>query len=596
MGSNHPVIESRWAGDHLVWVEKQSDGTVLRELIPGQAVRDLPVTHTIRGGLFYGGGELACSPNSLVYTEKSGQLHQVKFDGLPERPITPRSGRSAAPVISKDETKILYIHTDGQTDSLRMVDLTHPLPNSILLNDRADFFMQPAIHPDGSLIAWVEWDHPDMPWQNSRLMTGVIRKNNLRETQLVAGIANTPVFQPEFSPDGCWLSYLSTIGEWDSLILVNLKTKSQLKFFGDRTLMEPAWVQGLRTYCWLPDSSGLLQMSNDRGINHLWRVMLDGSISQIDLTPYTSCSQLSLSPDGQRISLMASATSITPRLIVLQDDRLEVIHNCYAQDPIPELLPSAHPVQWNTPNGEVYGIYYPPCGLDQPEELPAAIIHIHSGPTRQVDSSFSADTTFFTSRGMAVLSVNYHGSTGYGRSYRDALNGRWGDIDVEDTVSAVQFLIENQLADPARLVIKGSSAGGYTLLNTLIRYPGVFKCGICAYGVSNLLSIVDETFKYEAHYYDSLIGPLPEARQKYIDWSPVNHADQIRDPLAIFQGAADEVVPLSQAEQIVQTLTASGTPFHYHVFEGEGHGWRKSETQAAYYAEMEQFLQKYVGR
>ncbi len=594
MSSNRPVIDARWAGNTLIWLEKRSDRTALLRFTSGHSPIELSTPHVIRGGLFYGGGEMACCPDFLVYAAKNGQLFQLKFDGTPPVVLTRLAGRSAAPVISHTKQRLLYVHSDGVTDSLRMTDLSRTEAELVLLSDRADFYMQPAIHPDGKKIAWVEWDHPQMPWQGSRLMTARIRGSCLKDVQFLDGDVNTPIFQPEFSPDGRWLSYITSRDDWDSLILVNLEDGSQSTLLSGLTLMEPAWVQGMRTHAWLPDSTGVLQISSKEGINYLHTVRLDGSITPINLMPYTSFGQIGISADGQTISLVASSTQLTPRLILIRGQQIETVYNSYAHHPASELLPTSKPVKWQTDNGEVYGIYYYPNRQEQSSRLPPAIIHIHSGPTRQVDSGFSADTTFFTSRGYAVLSINYHGSTGYGRSYRDALNFRWGDLDVADARSGAAFLIESGLADPDRLIIKGSSAGGYTVLNTLIRYPGVFKAGICAYGVSNLLSIVDETFKFEAHYYDSLIGPLPRDRQKYIDWSPVTHADQIRDPLAIFQGSEDVVVPPSQAEQIVQAMQNIGTPFHYHLFDGEGHGWRKSETMSEYYAEMEQFLQKYV--
>lgn len=596
MSSNQPVVDALWAGNNLIWLEKRSDRTALMRKDPDQPAVELPVEHTIRGGLFYGGGELACCPNFVVYTEKSGQLYRLGFDSKPPTQLTRHEGKAAAPVLSKDENLLVYIHSDGVTDSLCLLNLCKQDTDPVILTDEADFFMQPAIHPDGGRLAWVEWNHPQMPWQGSRLMTARREDDHLVDVCCLAGDENIPVFQPVFSPDGRWLSFITTPDEWDRLVLVDLKDWSHHILLSGLTLMEPAWVQGLRTYGWLPDSSGILQLSNEQGITHLQRKQVDGSSTPIDLFPYTSCSQISISADGQSISLLASSAQHTPRLILLHEGQIDPIRYAYAQRPEPGILPTALPVHWPSENGEVHGIYYSPTGSDQPSELPPAIIHIHSGPTRQVDSGFSAEAAFFTSRGFAVLSINYHGSTGYGRSYCDALNGRWGDLDVADARSGAAFLLDSGLADPDRLVIKGSSAGGYTVLNTLIRYPGVFKAGICAYGVSNLLSIIDETFKYEARYYDSLIGPLPQDRQKYIDWSPVNHADRIRDPLAIFQGSEDVVVPPSQAEQIVQALQQNGTPYHYHLFDGEGHGWRKSETLAAYYAEMEQFLQKYLAR
>jgi len=219
---------------------------------------------------------------------------------------------------------------------------------------------------------------------------------------------------------------------------------------------------------------------------------------------------------------------------------------------------------------------------------------IHGGPTSSVSIGYDLEAAFFTSRGYGYLQVNYRGSTGYGRDYREALRGNWGNLDVIDAAGGAQALSDQKLADPERLVIKGGSAGGYTVLNTLIRFPGLYKAGICSYGVTNLFTLAMDTHKFEERYTDSLVGPLPEAAEKYREWSPVFHAEKIQDPVAIFQGEEDKVVPPSQSEEIVKALKANGVPHEYHLYPGEGHGFRKSETRQKYYEAIERFLMQYV--
>ncbi len=253
-------------------------------------------------------------------------------------------------------------------------------------------------------------------------------------------------------------------------------------------------------------------------------------------------------------------------------------------------------MNWQNQSGEtVFGFYYPPLNAHFTSAgLPPAIVHIHGGPTTQADTSFSFDAEFYTNRGYAMLMVNYRGSSGYGRKYQQALNRHWGEFDVEDAVSAVRFLIDNGLANPDQIVLKGGSAGGYTLLNTLARHPGIIRAAVCSYPVANLKTIIDETFKFEAHYYDSLIGPYPVEKQKYTDWSPINHVNSIRTPMLLFHGDSDPVVPPSQSAEIAAALSVNNVPHRYHVFTGEGHGWRNAETLETYYSMIEQFLIDFV--
>jgi dipeptidyl aminopeptidase/acylaminoacyl peptidase len=260
-------------------------------------------------------------------------------------------------------------------------------------------------------------------------------------------------------------------------------------------------------------------------------------------------------------------------------------------------LAAARPVSWPTAGGAVaHGLLYLPAGYTpgQPGPRPPAIVRIHGGPTDQATACYSASTQFFTTRGYAVLEVNYRGSTGYGRGYMLALRERWGICDVEDAVSAARYLADAGVADPGRLVIYGGSAGGYTVLESLCRAPGTFRAGICLYGVSNLFALAADTHKFEQRYLDLLVGPLPETAERYRERSPIFHADMIRDPVAIFQGAEDTVVPPAQAEEIVAALRRGGVPHIYQLYPGEGHGWRRPETIEAFYTAVDAFLRQHV--
>jgi dipeptidyl aminopeptidase/acylaminoacyl peptidase len=219
---------------------------------------------------------------------------------------------------------------------------------------------------------------------------------------------------------------------------------------------------------------------------------------------------------------------------------------------------------------------------------------VHGGPTSQSTAGYHAGTQFFTSRGYAVLEVNYRGSTGYGKAYREALKGKWGILDVEDVASGAEFLGASGRADGKRLVIMGGSAGGYTVLRTLTEHPGLFKAGICMYGVSDLFGLALETHKFESRYLDTLLGPLPQASAVYRDRSPLFSAERISDPIAIFQGEEDKVVSKEQSELIVSSLRARGVPHEYHLYPGEGHGFRKTETIESFYRDVERFLRRYV--
>lgn len=621
---------TRVTGDgspRLVWTESREGRTVVVACSGSDAPGDVTTDLNVRARLGYGGGEFTVTDDAVFFIADGRVYRQPLASGEP-RAVTPAFGQAAAPAVSADGRFVAYVHSDEGRDCVAVVDTDGRYwPQKIVQGD--DFYMQPAWHPDGRTLAVVAWNHPQMPWDGTELRIVRLRCHeedaalppSVEAVGVIAGGPEESVFQPEFSPDGRYLAYVSDRTGWWHLYLYDLQTGEHTQLTdGPYEHGMPAWVQGLRTYAFAPDGRSLYYIRNEAGYHHLWCCALGGEdgdkrAPQNFRVPgvfddYTVMSQMAVAPvvgDAARVDVacIASAPDIPPRVVV---GRVEVVPSqTEARGPIvvrrsqaeqyePGLLSVPRTMQWQAEDGTVvHGLYYAPANpkftADGP---PPAIINIHGGPTSQALPEFNAKSQWYTSRGYAFLDVNYRGSTGYGRAYRDQLKGRWGIVDVEDAVGGARHLARQGLADGDQLVILGSSAGGYTVLRALITHPGFFRAGICLYGVSDLFGLAADTHKFEERYTDSLVGPLPAAAELYRELSPVFHADKIRDPLAVFQGTDDEVVPREQSDQIVAALKARGVPHEYHVYEGEGHGWRRAETVEKFYTAVDAFLRKYV--
>jgi dipeptidyl aminopeptidase/acylaminoacyl peptidase len=600
MGAQTPLLDVQWSGDgnSLIWLERRSDRGVLVCRCGDDAPYDLTDGYMVHGGVGYGGGDYTVSKDSVVFAEKDGRLYHQSLESGTARAITPAFGAAASPAVSPDGRWVLYVHTYEDTDVLGLVDFAGShWPTDLITG--ADFYMQPVWHPAGDRMAWIEWNQPQMPWDGTQLKIASIEGDSPRvvETTLVSGGEDIPVFQPAFSPDGKSLSYIITEGEWDQLVVYHLTSGERKILVEGMTLAEPAWVQGVRVYGWGPDSDKIYYHQSDRGLGSLWVVDIEsGHRTQIDCTPYTWISQIAVSPGKGEIAGIASASKVPDRIVTMAEDSWTVHRRSRSEMISSETLPTPEAITWPASDGTmIHGLYYPPtsnCFLGAGN--PPAIVCIHGGPTGQQTAVYSSEVPFFTSRGYAYLYVNYRGSTGYGRSYMTALREHWGEYDTEDAVSGARALIDQHLADPDRIVIKGGSAGGYTVLNALVHHPGTFRAGLCLYGVSNLFSLATDTHKFEARYLDMMVGNLPETGERYQAWSPLFHADRIRDPVAVFQGTEDKVVPPDQSKSIVQALQRNGVPHIYRLYEGEGHGWRKTETIISFYDDVERFLKQHV--
>ncbi|MGE3540273.1 MAG: prolyl oligopeptidase family serine peptidase [Candidatus Tectimicrobiota bacterium] len=595
-------------GQTLVWLEGRSDRGVLVCLPPGgDAPRDLTTDLAVRARVGYGGGDFSVAGGVVYFAEASGRLYRQPLAAGRATPLTPPFGYAAAPTVSPDQQWVVFVHTEADQDCLAMVDAAGQFWPQKLVQG-ADFYMQPVWHPQGSLLAWIEWSHPQMPWEGSRLCVGTVYYEaahlpRLGDIRQVAGSTSVSIQQPTFSPDGRWLVYISNQTGWENLYGYDLHTHTQQALTADAVdCGQPAWIQGVRTYGWRHDGQGLYYLRHERGFRRLWYYDLQrrtATDQHAALEPYTAIDQPAFSPTRALLACIASAPVLPPRLITVGLEAPaspRVCRRSSAEHLAPTDLATPQAITWSAASGEtIHGLFYPPTHSQvQGHGLPPAILYIHGGPTSQAVASFHPQTQFFSTRGYAVLQVNHRGSSGYGSAYLAALRGQWGVYDVEDVRSGAQYLIDQGLASAQHLVLMGGSAGGYTVLQTLVTHPGFFKAAICLYGISNLFTLAATTHKFEAHYLDSLVGRLPEAAALYRARSPLYAAARLCDPIALFQGDMDQVVPRAQAEVLVASLASRGVPHEYHVYAGEGHGWRKTETIAHFYTAVEAFLRQYV--
>jgi dipeptidyl aminopeptidase/acylaminoacyl peptidase len=443
-----------------------------------------------------------------------------------------------------------------------------------------DFYAAPRPSPDGAYLAWLAWDHPRMPFEGTDLCLGDLAADgSISKERRVAGSEQESIFQPEWSSDGL-LHFVSDRTGWSNLYVerdgeVHALTSEEAE------LGYPQWVFDLSRYAFLADGR-IACIFTRAAIDGL--ELLDpqsGKLERLDL-PYSSYASPSLRSHGRRLVFPASSPTDPTAVIELELDSgdTKVLRRSTDVKLDERYISVAQAVDFPGADGLIsHGFYYAPVNPEYAggdDELPPLVVFVHGGPTAHVTTSLDLHIQLFTSRGIAVVDLNYGGSTGYGREYRDRLRGRWGEVDVEDSAAAARYLGERGDADPARVQITGGSAGGYTTLLALA-VRDEFASGVSYYGVAELVTFHEETHKFESHYDEYLVGPWPAAVDLYRERSPVTHADSISDPLLLLQGLDDKVVPPSQAEAIVDALKRRGIPYAYIAFEGEGHGFRKAE-------------------
>lgn len=610
----------------LVWLENRGAKGVLVMQQGTQAPRDLTSELNVRGTVGYGGGGFTVGSGAVYFATPGGRLYRQSLSEGGARPIIPGFGDVAAPRLSPDGRWVIYVFSYEGRDGLALVD-SEGMQWPRLFATGTDFVMQPAWHPAGDHVAYVVWNHPQMPWDGTELRLAAVEYDragvpSLATTETIAGDLQIAITQPEFSPDGRYLAYLSDQSGWTHLYLYDLARRTHRDLTsGEVEYGSPAWVQGVRTFTWTADSQRLIAVRNSRGIRQLWEVHLDGTPATPlkELAHYTDVSQISASMLGvaaiasssltpsRVVSLPMSATLLPPVLdsgsggssiqVIVEEGAQEQIHRRSSTETLPTAaLSTAEPISWISHDGqEAHGLYYAPSSEKfESSGKPPLIVYVHGGPTSQETARFNGTAQFFATRGYALLMVNHRGSTGYGKVYMNKLRSSWGEFDVEDSASGAAYLASQGKADSGKFVVMGGSAGGFTVLQSMVTKPGFYKAGVCLYGVSDQFGLAMETHKFEARYTDSLLGPLPEAAALYRERSPIYHAEKIVDPIIVFQGEDDKVVPRSQSDRIVESLRARGVPHAYHVYAGEGHGWRKPETIEHYLNAVVKFLTEKV--
>jgi dipeptidyl aminopeptidase/acylaminoacyl peptidase len=609
MASAVRLSDVQWDSDgrRLVWLESRDGRGALwcADAAGADAPRELtPGDLAVRGRVGYGGGDFTVARGLVFFAEaRSGRLYRQSLAGGPAEPVTPAFGHAAAPALSPDGRWLLYVHTDAGEDCVAVCDAEGRQWPQRLVAGR-DFFMWPSWSHDGARVAYVAWDHPNMPWDGTTLHLAELDLSGpaptVKSSRQLAGGPATSIFQPAFAPDGRHLAYVSDADGWWHVYLYDLAAGTHRRLTeGAAEHAEPAWAQGMRTLAWARDGRRLYYLRNEGGSRRVCVQPVDGGppVFLSDGEGYSWFEQVAASPAADALAGLASSPAIPRRVMVADGQRSRVVRRS-SGELVPEgKLAGAMPVTWPAPGaGSINGVLYLPPGFvpGGSGPKPPAVITVHGGPTGQATTQYDGEIQFLATRGYVVLDVNYRGSTGYGRAYAQALREQWGVLDVADAISAARYLGAAGIADPARIVIMGGSAGGYTVLEALCQAPELFRAGVSLYGIANLFTLVADTHKFEARYLDSLVGPLPEAAARYRERSPIFHAERLAAPMAIFQGADDQVVPPAQAELIVAALRRRGVPHVYHLFPGEGHGWRRAETIEAYYAALDAFLREHV--
>ena len=575
--------------DVLYWVEgrpAEKGRSVIVQHTPDGQTRD--VVHapfSARSRVHeYGGGGFAVSKGFVYFVNFEDQRIYVRDHSGGVQPVTAEDGnRYADLVVDRMRDRIICIQEEHGEDvrepvnSIVSVDITARTMPQVLISG-SDFYSSPNLSPDGEHLAWLTWNHPNMPWDGTELwIADIDEAGALANPRKVAGGASESIFQPEWSPDNALYFVSDKSGWWN--IYRYAGGAVEILVESDAEFAMPQWVFGLSTYGFI-GRDRLACTYNQRGIWQLATIDLrTRKVQEVD-TAYNDITHLRTTNDW----IFFYGGSPTEELSVIGHNpstgEMRIIRCAQETSIDPGYISRPELIEFDTTEGmKAYGFFYRPQNKDYAglqDERPPLIIVTHGGPTSCSYASLDLKIQFWASRGFAILDVNYGGSTGFGRPYRERLKGRWGVVDVDDCVNGARHLIARDLVDGQRVIIRGGSAGGYTTLAALT-FRDTFKAGASYYGVSDLEALTRETHKFESRYLDSLVGPYPETEKIYKERSPINHTQRLSAPVIFFQGLDDKVVPPNQAEKMVKALREKRIPVAHIAFEGEQHGFRKAE-------------------
>ena len=590
VGESIGISSVAFDGDDILWTESRpSEGgryVIVRRAADGTVADVNPPPFNARTRVHeYGGGAWIASGGAVWFSNFDDQrIYRLEPGGDPQ-PVTPEAPlRYADAALDAYRNRLICVRED-HTDPQNIVNAIASVPADgdgaqTVLFDGWDFVASPRLSPDGATLAWLSWNHPNMPWDGTHLWTApVLDDGSLGEAALLAGGDSVSIFQPEWSPDGV-LHYVSDDSGWWNLYRV-IGGEQQAIHPDEAEYGRPQWAFASHTYGFAGDGA-ILCAINRRGA---WSLNLLDTETRT-LTPFSipagemGRGDLAVSGDTAVVIAGDARRPLSLMRLNLRDRAWHTLRASSTADVPEDYVSPARTVEFPSTDGRpAYALYYAPRNPDYQApagQLPPLLTLSHGGPTGAASGALDLSIQYWTSRGFAVVDVNYGGSVGYGRSYRQLLNGSWGVVDVDDCANAALHLVHRGLADGSRLAIRGGSAGGYTTLAALT-FRNVFAAGASYYGVSDLVALAEDTHKFESRYLDRLVAPYPEGADTYRLRSPINHTDGLSCPIILLQGLEDRIVPPNQAEMMFDAVRAKGLPCAYLPFEGEQHGFRRAE-------------------
>jgi dipeptidyl aminopeptidase/acylaminoacyl peptidase len=531
----------------------------------------------------YGGGAYWVDESVVYFANFDDQILYRQTPGAAPVPLTPVGYRYADGVVDRARNRIICVREDhttaGQeaTNTLVAIDCVAGGAGEVLASGY-DFYSTPRLSPDGTQLCWLAWRHPNMPWTATELWLAEIAPNGaLRNARCIEGDqGGESIFQPAWAPDG-QLTFVSDRTDWWNLYRWTPDGALALAPL-DAEFGAPQWGLAMATYGFLDAETAICSYVRDGSVTVARLDLVGGTLEP--LYAFSTVRTLRVNAACAAFVAGAPTESMAIMHLNLASGALQPLRYASILQIDPAFLSAPEVVDFPTSDGvTAHAFYYAPHNplyRAPAGELPPLIVFSHGGPTGTTTSTLDLDTQFWTSRGFGVLDVNYRGSSGYGRRYRELLNGQWGVADVEDCIAGARFLAEQRRVDGRRLLIRGGSAGGYTTLMALVS-SDVFAAGASYFGVSDAEALALETHKFESRYLDWLIGPYPERRDLYLERSPITHVDKLNSPAIFFQGLDDKVVLPNQAEMMVEALRKKGIPVAYVAYAGEGHGFRRAE-------------------
>ncbi len=583
-----PIAQAVPDGDDLYWLAgraSENGRTTLLRLRGADLHEVTPAPFNVRSRVHeYGGGAYLASGGAVWFSNfADNRIYTAAGDAAP-LPMSQENARHRFADFVLDEGKRRLIavreqHIEGETYPVNTICAVGFDGVETVLVDGSDFYAAPRVSPDGRQLAWMCWDNPRLPWQGTELwLADIDVDGTLVNGRLIAGSADEAICQPEWSPAGV-LHFVSDRSGWWNLYAFDDGVVTALCPF-EAEFATPHWNFGGAMYGFRANGD-IVCTYIENAISKLAVLPAGAHALQVIDVPYQEMRDVRV--QGDIVTLLGGAPTIAVELVRLDiaSGQREVLARSIETLPDAAYLSVAQAVSYPSTDGRTaHAFYYAPANPDFAPlagELPPLMVIGHGGPTSMATNTLKLPIQFWTSRGIAVLDVNYGGSSGFGRVYRDALKGQWGIVDVDDCIAGAQYLVAQGLVNPDRLVIRGGSAGGYTVLSALA-FHDVFKAGASYYGVSDLAGLDADSHKFEARYTDYLIAPQPQAQALYLERSPIHHADKLTSPMIFFQGLDDKVVPPPQSEVMVDALRTAGVPVAYMTLEGEGHGFRKADS------------------